>query len=177
MHVESLAIPEVLLLKPRVFTDERGRFFESWSRERYRDAGILEGFVQDNVSVSKKGVLRGLHAQRSPHAQGKLVSVLFGRVFDVAVDARPGSPTLGQWVGAELTGDNAFQLYVPPGFLHGFVALDEGTVFSYKCTAPYAPSAEVSVRWDDPLLNIAWPVEHPLVNEKDQLAGNFSAFA
>ena len=169
MEVERLAIPDLLLLRPRVFTDERGRFFECWNRERYREAGIPEAFVQDNISVSKKGVLRGLHAQRPPHAQGKLVSVLQGRVFDVAVDVREGSPTYATWVGVELSAVEANQLYIPPGFLHGFLALEDDTVFSYKCTAPYQPGAEYSVRWDDPDLAVSWPITEPELSDRDRV--------
>jgi dTDP-4-dehydrorhamnose 3,5-epimerase len=169
MEIERLAIPDVLLLRPRVFTDERGRFFESWSRDRYREAGILEDFVQDNISISKKGVLRGLHAQRPPHAQGKLVSVLQGRVFDVAVDTRPGSTTYGQWVGVELTAAEANQMYIPPGFLHGFVALED-TIFSYKCSVNYTQSAEFSVLWSDPQIGVTWPILDPILSEKDRNA-------
>jgi dTDP-4-dehydrorhamnose 3,5-epimerase len=170
MQVERLPIPDLLLLRPRVFIDERGHFFESWSRDRYREVGILEDFVQDNISVSKKGVLRGLHAQRSPHAQGKLVSVLKGRVFDVAVDARPDSETYGRWIGIELSSTCATQLYIPPGFLHGFQAMEDDSVFSYKCTAVYNSVAEYSVKWDDSALAVSWPIAPPLVSVRDSEA-------
>jgi dTDP-4-dehydrorhamnose 3,5-epimerase len=165
------------LFNPRVFPDARGYFFESWSRERYRETGIHEDFVQDNISVSRKGVLRGLHAQRQPFAQGKLVSVLKGRVFDVAVDARAGSPTYGQWVGMELKAMGATQMYIPPGFLHGYLALEDDTIFNYKCTALYRPDAELTVRWDDPVLAIAWPDLPTMVHAKDQGGVPFEALA
>jgi dTDP-4-dehydrorhamnose 3,5-epimerase len=178
MQVKRLTIPEVLLLQPRVFIDERGCFYESWNRERYHEAGIQDDFVQDNVSISKKGVLRGLHAQRAPHAQGKLVSVLQGRVYDVAVDARQGSATYGQWVGVELTRTNGFQLYVPPGFLHGFLALEDDTIFCYKCTADYTHGAEFSVAWNDPTLRIEWPLDaSPCQSLKDSKAPLFEEVA
>jgi dTDP-4-dehydrorhamnose 3,5-epimerase len=159
MIVEPLALPEVLLLRPRVFHDARGHFVETWNAVRYREAGIRLDFAQDNVSVSHRGVLRGLHVQH-PNGQGKLVTVLQGRVFDVAVDVRAGSPRYGQWVGAVLDGDSKAQLWVPPGFLHGFLALEDHTIFSYKCTALYNPAAEFSVRWNDPAIGIAWPGMH-----------------
>jgi dTDP-4-dehydrorhamnose 3,5-epimerase len=174
MEVERLAIPDVLLLRPRVFTDERGRFAESWSRERYREVGILEDFVQDNISASKKGVLRGLHAQRRPHAQGKLVSVAHGAIYDVAVDARIGSPTFGQWIGIELRAIHGTQLWIPAGFLHGFQALEDGSVVHYKCTVAYQPEGEFSVRWNDPAIGIRWPLETPLLSSKDAEAPGFS---
>lgn len=156
MIVTPLALPEVLLLRPRVFHDARGHFVETWNAARYRDVGIDFDFAQDNVSMSHRGVLRGMHAQH-PDGQGKLMTVLQGRVFDVAVDVRVGSPRYGQWVGAVLDGESKAQLWVPPGFLHGFLSLEDHTIFSYKCTALYNLAAEFSVRWNDPALGIAWP--------------------
>ena len=162
----SLAIPEVKILKPRVFFDPRGHFFESYGRARFHEAGIREGFVQDNVSRSVRGVLRGLHLQH-PKGQGKLVQVLHGEVFDVAVDVRVGSPTFGRWAAATLSADNHLQLWIPAGFAHGFVVTSEEAVFAYKCTEAYAPGAELGVRYDDPDLRISWPVDAPMVSDKD----------
>jgi dTDP-4-dehydrorhamnose 3,5-epimerase len=160
-------IPEVLLIEPRVFRDGRGHFLETWSAERYAALGLPASFVQDNVSASRRGVLRGLHFQH-PHAQGKLVQVLRGAVFDVAVDVRFGSPTFGRWVGAELSADNARQLWVPAGFAHGFqVTSAEDAVFLYKCTECYAPAAEATIRWDDPEIGIRWPLPDPVLSGKD----------
>lgn len=169
MQVKQTSLPGVLLIEPRVFGDARGFFLETWQAARYREAGIPEEFVQDNVSFSRRGVLRGLHYQL-PHAQGKLVTVLQGEVFDVAVDIRRGSPHFGQWVGITLSGESLHQLYVPPGFAHGFCVTSETALFSYKCTDVYAPQAEGAVRWDDPELGIDWPVATPRLNDKDLAA-------
>lgn len=174
MEVESLSLPEVRLITPRIFQDKRGRFLETWSEQRFTDAGLPVSFRQDNVSISVRGVLRGLHCQH-PREQGKLVTVLRGRVFDVVVDARLGSPRFGRWAGVELDDVHLKQLYVPPGFLHGFVALADDVVFTYKCTEQYDPSAEFSVRWDDPTIGIEWPVEAPLLSAKDEEAPLLSA--
>jgi dTDP-4-dehydrorhamnose 3,5-epimerase len=165
VKVERLQIPEVLLIQPRIFHDERGRFLEIWRDSAYREAGIGP-FAQDNVSVSRRGVLRGLHFQH-PHGQGKLVSVLRGRVFDVAVDVRAGSPAFGGWVGRELSDENGWQLFVPPGFAHGFAALTDDVVFSYKCTEYYSPADERTIRWDDPTIGVEWPVTNPIIAAKD----------
>jgi dTDP-4-dehydrorhamnose 3,5-epimerase len=151
-----MSIPEVLRVEPKVFGDARGYFFESYSAERYAAAGIGGPFVQDNLSRSRRGVLRGLHFQQ-PHAQGKLVSVVRGAVFDVAVDVRVGSPTFGRWVGEVLSEENHCQLWVPPGFAHGFLVVSDEAVFSYKCSEYYRPETERSVRWDDPAIGIEWP--------------------
>ena len=167
MRVTPLALPEVLLVEPAVFGDARGFFLESFSARRYADAGIPGPFVQDNVSRSRRGVLRGLHLQH-PHAQGKLVSVLDGEVFDVAVDVRVGSPTFGRWVGEYLSAENHRQLWVPAGFAHGFVVTSDDALFAYKCTEYYRPEAELSVRWDDPRIGVAWPVDAPTVSARDQ---------
>jgi dTDP-4-dehydrorhamnose 3,5-epimerase len=137
------------MIEPDVFHDERGYFLETWTMERYSDAGIRYDFVQDNLSFSKKGVLRGLHFQ-NPHAQGKLVSVLFGEVFDVAVDIRRSSPTFGQWRGEYLSSENKRQIYVPPGFAHGFVVISDIALLAYKCTEYYDRASEKTVRWNDP---------------------------
>jgi dTDP-4-dehydrorhamnose 3,5-epimerase len=166
MIVEPLEIPGVLLVKPRVFSDERGQFFEAWKESAYLSHGIGP-FVQDNVSFSKKGVLRGLHFQH-PEGQGKLVSALRGRIFDVAVDVRRGSPTFGRWVGAELSDENRWQLWIPVGFAHGFQVLsDEQVLVSYKCTNGWAPAAERTIRWNDPGVAIRWPEQPSTIAPKD----------
>lgn len=160
MVVTPLGLAGVLRIEPVVHTDWRGRFVELWSSERYRNAGIPGPFVQDNISVSGRGVLRGMHFQ-FPEGQGKLASVVHGTVFDAIVDVRKGSPTFGHWIGTELSDENAVQLYVPPGCAHGYLVLSERAVFSYKCTAYYAPQHEHSLRWDDPTVAIVWPIDEP----------------
>ena len=166
--VESLAIPAVKLLRLRVFGDERGQFTETWRSEHYAALGIGP-FVQDNVSVSRKGVLRGMHLQH-PDGQAKLVTALRGRIFDVAVDLRLGSPTFGRWVGAELSDREGTQLYIPAGFAHGFVTLSDEVVFGYKVSSYYAPKSELALRWDDPTVAIEWPIRDPIVAPKDAAA-------
>lgn len=171
MRVEKTDLEGVVIIEPDVFTDERGYFFESFQDARYREVlGLAhdENFVQDNFSVSKKGVLRGLHYQALPFAQGKLVSVLRGRVLDVAVDIRFGSPTYGKHVAVELSSENHRQLWIPRGFAHGFVTLEDETMFSYKCTNVYSREHDRGVLWSDPTLGIVWGIEHPIVSEKDQ---------
>ncbi len=161
MKVSSLAIPEVLLIEPTVYGDERGFFFESFNQARFNEAAGAEvSFVQDNHSKSAKGVLRGLHYQIS-QAQGKLVRVVEGEVFDVSVDLRRSSPTFGQWVGEILSADNRRQLYIPPGFAHGFVVLSDTAQFLYKTTDFYSPQHERAIIWNDPTVNVAWPIETP----------------
>jgi len=167
MKVIETALPGVLILEPKVFGDERGFFMETWQKQRYREAGIAADLVQDNLSFSRAGVLRGLHFQ-NPNAQGKLVQVLQGEVFDVAVDIRRGSPNFGQWTGVRLSSENKRQFYVPPDFAHGFCVLSETALFSYKCTDYYNPDAEVAIRWDDPAIGIQWPVTSPSLSAKDQ---------
>lgn len=169
MIVEPGQLNGLRLIRPRRFGDARGWFLESWQEARYRDAGLPERFVQDNFSYSARGVLRGLHFQ-NPHAQGKLVMVLLGEVWDVAVDLRRSSPTFGRWQGVRLGGDEPLQFYVPPGFAHGFVVLSDTALFHYKCTAAYSPADEHSVRWDDPDLAIAWPVRDPVLSARDAAA-------
>nr|WP_216672539.1 dTDP-4-dehydrorhamnose 3,5-epimerase [Corallococcus exiguus] len=164
-----MAIPDVLLIEPKVFGDDRGFFLESFHAKRYADVGVVGPFVQDNLSRSVKGTLRGLHFQE-PNAQGKLVQCLAGAVWDVAVDIRKGSPTFGRWVAAELTGENKHQLWVPAGLAHGFCVVSDSADFFYKCTALYSPESEQSVAWDDPDLAIPWPVKQPLLSAKDQRA-------
>lgn len=175
MIIETTSLPGVLLIKPDVFGDSRGYFLESWNRRRYAEAGLDRDFVQDNLSLSRRGILRGLHFQ-NPNAQGKLVQVLRGEVFDMAVDIRQGSPTFGQWYGAILSEANHHQLWVPEGFAHGFCVTSDMALFSYKCTEFYNPATEFSLRWDDPDLGIAWPVESPILSAKDQGAPRLKDF-
>ena len=167
MNALSTRLPGVLILEPRTFHDNRGYFLETWNLARFAAAGLPERFVQDNLSSSKRGVLRGLHYQW-PAAQGKLLQVLRGEVFDVAVDIRPGSPTYGRWEGVTLSAENGRQLYVPEGFAHGFVVTGGEALVSYKCTDYYQPRDEGVVRWDDPDLGIAWPVAAPTLAPKDR---------
>ncbi len=169
MNVLETRLPGVLVIEPKVFGDARGFFMESWNGKRYEKAGIPNHFVQDNLSFSAHGVLRGLHFQ-SPQAQGKLVSVLRGEVFDVAVDIRVGSPTFGEWTGVTLSAENKRQFWVPPGFAHGFVVTGEDALFVYKCTEYYAPEYDGSVLWNDPEIRIEWPIENPTLSEKDRAA-------
>lgn len=157
MNILTTNIEGVLIIEPKVFGDSRGYFLESFHAKRYQDAGITQNFVQDNLSLSSRGVLRGLHFQ-NPNAQGKLVSAPFGEVFDVAVDIRRASPTFGQWVGVHLSGENCRQLWIPPGLAHGFVVLSEKALFSYKCTDYYAPQHEHTIIWNDPDIGIKWPI-------------------
>ena len=168
MNVQETGMPGVLLLMPPVFQDDRGYFRETWQANRYAEAGILKPFVQDNVSLSARGVLRGLHFQE-PHPQGKLVSVLRGQVWDVAVDLRVGSPTFGHWEGHTLSAENGHQLWIPEGFAHGFVVTSDEALFAYKCTEVYRPHAERTLLWNDRELAIAWPVAEPLVSSRDLL--------
>ncbi|MBS3934243.1 MAG: dTDP-4-dehydrorhamnose 3,5-epimerase [Truepera sp.] len=167
MKIVATKLPGVLLCEPAVYGDARGFFMETWHQQRYAAAGLPASFVQDNLSWSKKGTLRGLHFQH-PHAQGKLVFVLQGEVFDVAVDIRNGSPTFGQWVGVTLSADNKRQLFLPAGFAHGFCVTSETALFAYKCTDFYHPQAEGGVIWDDPGLGIEWPIDTPLLSAKDR---------
>ena len=169
MKVEKTELGGVLVIEPRVFRDERGFFLETFQVERYAAHGIPATFAQDNRSNSVRGTLRGLHFQE-PQGQGKLVQVTHGTVFDVVVDVRRGSPTFGRWIGFELDGERATQVWIPPGFAHGFYVTSEQADFWYKCTTPYAPEYERSIRWDDPALAIAWPSRQPLVSKKDAAA-------
>lgn len=165
---QATAIPGVILVEPVVHRDDRGLFLEAYHVEKYREGGIDATFVQDNRSQSVRRTLRGLHSQATPHTQGKLVSVLEGEIYDVAVDARRGSPTYGRYVATVLSGDSFRQLYVAPGLLHGFVVTSETAHVEYKCTTPYARGAEFSVVWNDPDLAIPWPVDEPLLSAKDR---------
>ncbi|GAB3318890.1 dTDP-4-dehydrorhamnose 3,5-epimerase family protein [Haliea atlantica] len=169
MIFEPTSLPGVFLLQPRVFGDERGFFLESWNAATFREAGFDLDFVQDNHSRSARGILRGLHYQ-TRHTQGKLVRVTAGAVFDVAVDLRRDSPTLGQWFGAELSAENHRMLWVPPGFAHGFYVLSESADFQYKCTDYYDPKSEITLAWNDPRVGIDWPIppgESPQLSGKD----------
>ena len=174
MKVTDTKIPDVKVIEPTVFEDERGFFFESFNHKKFEKAiGHSIDFVQDNHSKSSKGVLRGLHYQLPPHAQGKLVRVVQGEVFDVAVDIRKSSPNFGQWIGETLSAGNKRQLWIPEGFAHGFAALSETAEFLYKTTDYYAPECERCIRWDDPSLNIDWPVDLTLlVSAKDAASGS-----
>ncbi len=167
MEVIETTLKGVVVIKPKVFEDARGYFFESYNRNVFTNAGINADFVQDNQSLSQKGVLRGLHFQNNPFAQGKLVRVITGAVFDVAVDIRKNSPTYGKWFGQELTEKNKWMMYIPPGFAHGFATLEDNTVFSYKCTNFYSKVSEDCILWNDPDLNIDWKINNPLLSEKD----------
>jgi dTDP-4-dehydrorhamnose 3,5-epimerase len=167
MNIIPTTLPGVTIFEPKVHGDRRGFFMETWQRDRYAAAGVPMLFAQDNVSSSVHGVLRGLHYQ-DPHPQGKLVYVIQGEVFDVAVDVRYGSPTFGQWVGVTLSSENHRQLYVPEGFAHGFCVTSETCIFAYKCTDTYHRESEVGIRWDDPQIGIQWPVENPIVSDKDR---------
>ena len=169
MNVMSTAIPEVLIIEPKVFGDQRGFFLETFKADRYAEKGISRPFVQDNLSRSTYGVLRGLHLQ-NPKTQGKLVTALRGRVLDVAADVRVGSPTFGQHVAVELSEENRRQLWVPRGFAHGFVVLSDSADFFYKCDELYSPSDELVVRWNDPTLGISWGVDSPTVSGRDAAA-------
>jgi len=173
LKITPTRLPEVLIVEPRVFGDARGFFTESWNEQVFNAAtGNSLRFVQDNHSRSARGVLRGLHFQLPPHAQGKLVRVVSGAVFDVAVDMRASSPNFGRWEGVELSAENQRQLWIPPGFAHGFLVLSESADFLYKTTDLYAPQSEGAVRWDDPTIGIQWPDTGvpPLLAEKDRLA-------
>lgn len=168
MQVIPTKLNGVLLVKPKIFGDSRGFFLETWNKEKYLTAGFPDvDFVQDNHSRSSHKVLRGLHFQRQ-YPQGKLVRVTQGSVFDVAVDIRPSSPTFGQWIAHKLSEENAWQLYIPPGFAHGFCVLSQSADFLYKCTDYYHPEDEGGVLWSDPNINIQWPIANPSLSQKDQ---------
>jgi dTDP-4-dehydrorhamnose 3,5-epimerase len=169
MKVIETDLPGCLVIEPRVFGDERGFFYEGWNQPRFAAAGIDATFVQSNVSQSVRGVLRGLHYQW-PNPQGKLVSVLEGEVYDVAVDIRRGSPHFGRWTAAMLTADNKRHFWIPEGFAHGFAVVSERATFTYLCTALYDPAADASLRWNDAALGIDWPVAAPLLSGKDERA-------
>ncbi|MDR9501033.1 MAG: dTDP-4-dehydrorhamnose 3,5-epimerase [Desulfurivibrionaceae bacterium] len=169
MKVLATALPGVLLLEPRVFADSRGFFMQTYQQQQYEQAGISCTFVQDNLSGSSRHTLRGLHYQQAPHGQAKLVQVLEGAVYDVAVDIRVGSPSFGQWLGVELSAENKKQLFIPAGFAHGFVVTSERATFLYKCSAYYAPAAEAGILFSDPDLAISWPGHDFQLSDKDKL--------
>lgn len=166
MKVSKTSLRGVLIIEPQVFKDQRGLFMETYHQRRYADCGIDAVFVQDNMSFSVKGILRGLHYQH-PHAQAKLVQVIKGEIFDVAVDIRRGSPTFGQWFGIHLSGENGRQLFIPEGFAHGFCVLSDTAAVTYKCTDFYAPDDEGGILWSDPDLDINWPMMNPLLSSRD----------
>jgi dTDP-4-dehydrorhamnose 3,5-epimerase len=177
MEIIKTKIEGLLIVKPQVFEDERGYFFESYNKERFRNAGLDLTFVQDNESKSQKNVLRGLHFQRPPYAQGKLVRVVKGAVLDVAVDLRKDSATYGQWEAVELSEENKLMYWIPPGFAHGFLTLRDETVFTYKCTQVYNRESEGSILWNDPDIAIDWGIkETPILSEKDLMAPRFADF-
>ena len=177
MNIIKPDIEGLLIITPRVFEDERGAFFESFNSQQFNDVvGTEVNFVQDNQSVSQKGVLRGLHFQSPPFGQGKLVRVIKGSVIDIAVDIRKNSSTYGDYVAVELSADNKEQFWIPEGFAHGFVALEDETTFLYKCTNYYAPQYEGTLLWNDPMLNIDWGISNPIISEKDALGKEFSNF-
>jgi dTDP-4-dehydrorhamnose 3,5-epimerase len=176
MKVINEPLPGLKVIQPNVFEDARGYFYESYNADAFKKIGIPEEFVQDNQSLSNRGVLRGLHFQTPPMAQGKLVRVIQGSVLDVAVDLRKDSPTYGQHFTIELTGTNKLMFYVPVGFAHGFAVLEDQTIFSYKCTNLYSPENEGGIMWNDPTLNIDWQVESPSLSAKDEVNMNFNDF-
>jgi dTDP-4-dehydrorhamnose 3,5-epimerase len=176
MQVEQTSLPGVLIITPRVFTDPRGFFIESYSQEAFRSHGIATVFVQDNHSKSTQGTLRGLHCQLPPAAQVKLVRVVRGAVWDVAVDIRCGSPTFGCWVGAELSAENYLQIYIPIGFAHGFCVLTDAAEVLYKTSHVYSPTLERGIIWNDPAIGVTWPVAEPLLSARDQRAGTLADY-
>ena len=166
---EKTKLEGAVLVKPRVFADERGFFVETYKKSDFAARGIPEEFVQDNHSKSSKGVLRGLHYQKGAAAQGKLVRCVAGAILDVGVDIRPGSPTFGKWLSAELTAANAHMLYLPPGFAHGFLVLSDTAEIFYKCTTEYSPKEDAGMIWNDPAVGVAWGITNPILSGKDQL--------
>lgn len=176
MEIIETNLKGLLVIKPKVFEDERGYFFESYNYHLFKQAGLDFNFVQDNQSLSQTGVLRGLHFQNNPNAQGKLVRVISGSVFDVAVDIRKKSPTYGQWFSLELTEQNKWMMYIPEGFAHGFATLQDFTVFSYKCTNFYNKASEDCIFWNDSDLAINWPIENPILSDKDLLGKHMKDF-
>ena len=176
MTVDRFEIEGLLLIKPAVFSDERGLFYETYSSNKYNAYGVPSSFIQDNESISKKNVLRGLHFQSPPHDQGKLVRVIKGAAIDVAVDIRKQSPTYGKYIMVELTEENKYQLWIPSGFAHGFLSIADETIFSYKCTNHYNKESESGLLWNDKDLNIQWNIQNPIVSEKDVQLTPFSSF-
>ncbi len=176
MEVIETGIKDLIVIRPKVFKDERGYFFESFNQKAFDSIGIKEQFTQDNQSLSSKGILRGLHFQSPPHAQGKLVRVIKGAVQDVAVDIRKNSPTYGKHYSVELSEDNFLMMFIPAGFAHGFATLQDNTIFSYKCTDTYHPETEGGLLWNDRELNIQWMINDPILSEKDKKFQPFSLF-
>lgn len=176
MEIEETGIKDLLIIKAKVFFDDRGYFLETYNKSVYEEKGLNFEFLQDNLSMSNKNVLRGLHLQDPPYEQGKLVRVLKGAVYDVVVDIRKQSPTYGTHFKVELNQDNNLALWIPAGFAHGFVSLVDGTLFQYKCTNVYNKASERAILWNDPQLGIDWGVENPIISEKDQEASLFSDF-
>lgn len=176
MNIIKTPIPNLLVIEPKVFNDQRGYFFESYNKERFFENNMNMLFVQDNESKSGKGVLRGLHFQKPPYAQGKLVRVISGRVLDVAVDIRRGSPTYGLYHAVELDAISKKMFYIPEGFAHGFLTLEEDTIFSYKCTNYYNKESEGSILWSDKTIGVNWNIENPILSEKDKLGPLFKDF-
>ena len=176
MIIQKTSIQYLLIIQPRVFTDDRGYFYESYNKETFLKLGLDLNFVQDNQSLSQKGVLRGLHFQNPPFGQGKLVRVIQGSVLDIAVDIRSNSPTYGQYEKVILSGENKTMFWIPPGFAHGFITLEDDTIFNYKCTVAYNKESEGALLWKDPILNIDWSLDNPIVSKKDQKAELFEKF-
>jgi dTDP-4-dehydrorhamnose 3,5-epimerase len=175
MQVTAHRIKGLLEIQPRIFEDERGYFFESYNKQAFAEAGLTDEWVQDNQSISSKNVLRGMHFQRPPYAQAKLVRVATGRALDAVIDLRHGSPTFGQWATFELDSKKQNMVYVPAGFAHGFLALEDNTIFVYKCTNVYHKASEGGILWNDPAVGINWGVSDPIVSEKDQQLEPLSA--
>ena len=173
-HIRELEIHGVLLIQPRLFKDNRGSFIELWNSMREGSAGFNMQFVQDNIACSKHAVLRGLHFQ-SPHAQGKYITAAYGDIFDVAVDLRPESQTFGRWLSVQLSATTGNAIYIPPGFAHGYQVTSDEAVVVYKCTEYYHSDCERAITWNDPQLNIKWPITNPILSDKDQLAPRFDA--
>ena len=176
MKVDEAPIEGLLIIQPDVYFDERGYFLETYNKEKWKELGINFDFLQDNQSQSSEGVLRGLHFQNPPYAQGKLVSVIAGAVIDIAVDLRRKSKTYGSYFALELSEQNKTIFWIPPGFAHGFVSLQDNTIFSYKCTQVYNKQSEASIRWDDPDLAIDWEIQNPIISEKDRNAPFFKEY-
>tara|TARA_B100000902_G_scaffold381427_1_gene417929 strand:+ start:9369 stop:9911 length:543 start_codon:yes stop_codon:yes gene_type:complete len=176
MKIIKTNIDDLLLIKPKIYSDNRGHFFESWNKNIFNENIINVNFIQDNQSLSKKGVIRGLHFQNPPYAQGKLVRVIKGKVLDVALDIRKKSKSYGKYFSIELSGENNFMLWIPPGFAHGFSTLEDNTIFSYKCSGKYNKESENSILWNDPNLNINWKVKNPIISDKDQKSQKFTNF-
>ena len=176
MEIKKTKIKDLIIIKPQIYSDERGYFYESFNKEIFKKNGLDLNFVQDNQSLSHKGVLRGLHFQAPPFEQGKLVRVIQGSVLDVAVDIRLDSPTYGKYESVVLSGENKTQFWIPPGFAHGFITLENNTIFCYKCTSAYSKKSEGSILWRDPHLNINWNTNEPIVSIKDEEAKLFENF-